>query len=605
MLNLFKYNISKLSNNSSKSLSLIGNFNNVTSPYSFIKQQSFNTTTTTTLLFANNNNKCFNDNVDFKFYTKANHKYTRRASYTHQQDIKSLKKREEKKEASQQHREPTEFPHNKKAHEHTKPLSHQDKLDLKKKLKARRKKEIKDDNAERVKHIMEAEDESAQEIKSASSTSSHRNASTSSLLNAAASSVSIEKGEEVLAALSNSNQRRVNNIQLEDDDEDDQHHQEDIDDDNEEDLIYQDEDEEFEEDEDNEDNELDEIDEDEDEDDEEGDYRDQYEDDDADLEEYEDDGEPEFDLDSIDPSKIIEVDAEMLKDLPVDDDGQIVLPNFISFEDAKSKYGFTERELKDSAFSYAAAEAARQMEAEKAQGEDKKGAPKKSKKSTKQLEREAKTAAQLPKVEEVEEEEEEVEDSETTRKKQQKLDKSLRKQVSQVKESKKEEFENIDHFIRDKHLQKLQSARGGQIGMQPIVKGPPKVAEIMEVLAETKLEDFCVIDVSDKCKWTKYMIVASSDSNRVILNAEEDLLEKFQNRLSKGHQPRNPTDDSDVWRVLDLEECLVHLFETSTREYYDLETLWVTRRPAGSEEQSWDDEKTDMIAERHSNPKND
>ncbi|EGC31589.1 hypothetical protein DICPUDRAFT_156550 [Dictyostelium purpureum] len=131
-------------------------------------------------------------------------------------------------------------------------------------------------------------------------------------------------------------------------------------------------------------------------------------------------------------------------------------------------------------------------------------------------------------------------------------------------------------------------------GSKEINQNPITIEEVSEFLGNSHLDDFFVVDVSNKCSWTKYLVVASSDSTRLLQNTQDDLVAHFKDRANVEIDPSNTSD----WLVVNLKTVVVHLFETQKREYYDLETLWSTRRHIDyGKEESWDDEKTSKLEE--------
>ncbi|KAM9978028.1 hypothetical protein ACTFIY_011776 [Dictyostelium cf. discoideum] len=176
-------------------------------------------------------------------------------------------------------------------------------------------------------------------------------------------------------------------------------------------------------------------------------------------------------------------------------------------------------------------------------------------------------------------------------------------QVENSKPNKKVSSTQINYLNSQKVIEHIQELHNKKMRESKTYKekdlSPVTIDEVMNFLATTHLDDFCVIDVSKKCTWAEYLVIASSDSTRLLSNTEKDIMQAFKHRFEQLHPATN---NSDQWRVVDLNPIVIHLFETQTREYYDLENLWVTRRETDWEfEESWDDEMTSRIEEDKEN----
>jgi len=464
-------------------------------------------------------------------------------------------------------------------------LSPEEKKEKKKKLKEKRKEQIKNDNRQRKLHIEMAEEEEERErILNTVPTPTDqlekrvkKQAASGFALSSAASPFTIEQIEKLKQLNIDHFDHDDNGEELNDQDKDlinfikekteklssngefendlvyDQHYEEITVDFNDYKDYEQDHEDEFDED----DEEYDEDDEEEFDEDEEEDFDDEEEfdedgEEDYDLEEmefeeelgkYRNNNEP-IDFSKIKPDRIIELDESFFDKLPINEDGDREMPDFISLEDAKVKFNFDEEDMK------------------------------KINKSIKQ----EKKSQKKKKVEQEQEQEEEEEEEE-----------QVNYKSNSTTPSKTEILQHIQKQ-QDKNDSGIKVKKSKTIDYD----SPVTIDELMNVLAESKLDDFTVIDISNKCKWSQYLVIASSDSTRLLANTEHDVIVSFRNRV-KGLSS-NPG-NTDHWRVIDLKTIVIHLFETPTREYYDLETLWATRRPIDwVKEESWDDEKTGEIA---------
>mmetsp|Transcript_5850 Transcript_5850/g.16700 ORF Transcript_5850/g.16700 Transcript_5850/m.16700 type:complete len:259 (+) Transcript_5850:197-973(+) len=90
---------------------------------------------------------------------------------------------------------------------------------------------------------------------------------------------------------------------------------------------------------------------------------------------------------------------------------------------------------------------------------------------------------------------------------------------------------------------------------------------------ETKAEDIRVLRVGPLIYWTGYMVIATVYSrpqlNAVLGRIEKEAAEKWGRTVSEGGRP-----GTSEWEVLDLHDCVVHVFTEREREFYDLEGFY-------------------------------
>ncbi|KAI7878408.1 DUF143-domain-containing protein [Lichtheimia hyalospora FSU 10163] len=134
------------------------------------------------------------------------------------------------------------------------------------------------------------------------------------------------------------------------------------------------------------------------------------------------------------------------------------------------------------------------------------------------------------------------------------------------------------------HLRERQSLE--HISKQLIETGDMSPELLKALLEENKMENVRVMDVRGRCDFTDYMIVAeSSMGDRFLTNAAE-LLRTTVNQAIRKHHDQGikkkdlPTiriegrDDQSGWVLVDLGQCVVHLFTPEVRQHYDLDGLW-------------------------------
>lgn len=98
------------------------------------------------------------------------------------------------------------------------------------------------------------------------------------------------------------------------------------------------------------------------------------------------------------------------------------------------------------------------------------------------------------------------------------------------------------------------------------------LAVIQEALDDLKAQDVLVLDVREKTSITDYMVIASGTSGRHVRSLAENVLEKAKAAGTAAIGSEGL--DGGEWALLDLGSVLVHVMQSATRQFYDLERLW-------------------------------
>jgi len=100
--------------------------------------------------------------------------------------------------------------------------------------------------------------------------------------------------------------------------------------------------------------------------------------------------------------------------------------------------------------------------------------------------------------------------------------------------------------------------------------------ELLE-LAQTSLEDLKardvrVFDVREMTSVTDYFLLASGTSDRHVRSLSDKLV---QNVKQAGQRPLGVEgQEAGEWILIDLNDVIVHVMQSRTRECYKLEDLW-------------------------------
>ena len=100
---------------------------------------------------------------------------------------------------------------------------------------------------------------------------------------------------------------------------------------------------------------------------------------------------------------------------------------------------------------------------------------------------------------------------------------------------------------------------------------------IVNALDDKKGKDIDLIDISEQSSLADYFVVCSGSSSTQI-KALADEVEKqveeqygFKAKYSEGYESRK-------WVLLDYIDIVVHIFSEDTRDYYQLERLWMSEK---------------------------
>ena len=108
-----------------------------------------------------------------------------------------------------------------------------------------------------------------------------------------------------------------------------------------------------------------------------------------------------------------------------------------------------------------------------------------------------------------------------------------------------------------------------------------KVKEIKDniekVLDDNKAQNIICIDLKNKSYIADYMIIASGTSSRHLQALSEILVTQLK-KLGIDNCRIEGRDSSD-WKLVDVQDVIVHIFHPEKREFYDLEKMWSEHIP--------------------------
>jgi ribosome-associated protein len=98
------------------------------------------------------------------------------------------------------------------------------------------------------------------------------------------------------------------------------------------------------------------------------------------------------------------------------------------------------------------------------------------------------------------------------------------------------------------------------------------LGEIVAILEDRKAEEIVVMDIRRLSSFTDYFVLATALHERHIQALREHLLEKMK---VFGIHPMNVEGTGTTWNIIDFQDVIVHLFDSQSRRFYDLEHLWL------------------------------
>ena len=102
---------------------------------------------------------------------------------------------------------------------------------------------------------------------------------------------------------------------------------------------------------------------------------------------------------------------------------------------------------------------------------------------------------------------------------------------------------------------------------------------VIEALDDLKAVNTVSLDVTDLTDVMDYMVVASGTSSRHVKSLADNVCMEAK---KQGMRPIGVEgQDAGEWVLVDFGDVVVHLMLPATRDFYDLERLWVRTEAGG------------------------
>ena len=100
---------------------------------------------------------------------------------------------------------------------------------------------------------------------------------------------------------------------------------------------------------------------------------------------------------------------------------------------------------------------------------------------------------------------------------------------------------------------------------------------VLARLDDMKAEETLTIDLRDKSSIGDYMVVSSGRSQRHVGSVADRIVEDLRKVGVRARVEGMPHCD---WVLIDASDVVVHVFRPEVREFYNLEKMWASGKPA-------------------------
>lgn len=116
---------------------------------------------------------------------------------------------------------------------------------------------------------------------------------------------------------------------------------------------------------------------------------------------------------------------------------------------------------------------------------------------------------------------------------------------------------------------------------------------VTTALEDIKAQNIRTLDVRGKTTLADFMVIASGTSGRHVQSAAEAVAMEAK---QAGIQPLGiEGQESQEWVLVDLNDVIVHVMLPETRDFYNLEKLWLAEEAADTEQAAPEDPSLERV----------
>ncbi len=94
----------------------------------------------------------------------------------------------------------------------------------------------------------------------------------------------------------------------------------------------------------------------------------------------------------------------------------------------------------------------------------------------------------------------------------------------------------------------------------------------VEAASDKLATDVVMLDVRGICSFADYFVICSGESSRQVRTIYEEVEHIMKNEGVLPHHHEGKLDSG--WLVIDYADVIVHIFNTTERDFYQLDELW-------------------------------
>ena len=91
---------------------------------------------------------------------------------------------------------------------------------------------------------------------------------------------------------------------------------------------------------------------------------------------------------------------------------------------------------------------------------------------------------------------------------------------------------------------------------------------------DKKAENMVVLDLREIASFAEFFVIASGNNQRQVQAVADEIAEQLKKQLG-ARVIRTEGYNTAEWVLLDYGDFIVHVFDKNSREFYDLERLWL------------------------------